>query len=64
MTARPILSLTGACERSGLSYPTASSGMKLLEELGIAHEITGWSRGWIFAYSEYISVLNEGTEPL
>ena len=64
LTARPILSLTGACRRSGLSYPAASSGMRLLEELGIAHEITGRSRGRIFAYSEYISVLNEGTEPL
>jgi Fic family protein len=61
---RPITSLQEACRRSGLSFPAASSGMKVLTELGIARELTGKKRGRLFGYDRYLAVLNEGTEPL
>ncbi|MFA4948801.1 MAG: Fic family protein [Candidatus Krumholzibacteriia bacterium] len=61
---RPIISLHEAGTRAGISFPTASTGMKLLEELGIARELTGKKRDRLFSYARYIEILSEGTEPL
>ncbi len=61
---RPISSLSDISDRAILTFPTASSGMQLLMELGIVSEITGQPRNRVFSYSRYISILNEGTEPL
>ncbi len=63
-TERPILSIALASSHSGLSVVGASSAIGLLTELGIVHEITGQARNRLFAYTEYISVLDEGTEPV
>ena len=60
----PIRSLSQVCDHTGLTPPTASSAMKSLVELGIAREITGRRRGRLFAYDGYLSILEEGTEPL
>ena len=62
LKARPILSITGAAEHSNLSYSAAASAMRLLVRQGIAREVTGKRRGRLFAYDEYVRVLNEGTE--
>ena len=59
---RPILSLPGICTRTSLSFPTVSSAMKLLVDQGITREITGNLRDRLFAYNEYLAILNEGTE--
>ena len=59
---RPILSLSEAGKRTNLSFPTVSSAMERLVEYGIAVEITGRRRGRLFAYGQYLSVLNEGDE--
>ena len=64
LMTRPIASLPDVSNRAVLTFPTVSSGMQLLVELGIANEITGQTRNRIFSYDRYISVLNEGTEPL
>lgn len=64
LKARPIGSLQEASRRAGLSFPAASSGMRLLADLGIAREITGRRRNRLFAYDRYLAILNEGTEPL
>lgn len=61
---RPIASLPEAARRTGLSYPAASSGMGVLEELGVAREITGRRRDRMYVYEGYLAILNEGTEPL
>jgi Fic family protein len=63
LKARPILTLTFIRERTGLSFPTASSAMDLLVELGIAREVTGKRRNRLFLYDQYLAILNEGTEP-
>lgn len=60
---RPITSAHRVTETTGLSFPTASSTLELLVELGIAREITGKRRNRIFAYDRYLATLNEGTEP-
>jgi len=64
LTAYPIRSLSQVCGHTGLTHPTASSAMEALVELGIAREVTGRRRGRLFAYDGYLSILNEGTEPL
>ena len=64
LTSHPVRSLSQVCDHSGLTPPTASSAMKSLVALGIAREITGRRRGRLFAYDGYLSILNEGTEPV
>lgn len=59
---RPIINLREASRRSGLSFPAASGGMALLIDLGIVRELTGKRRNRLFAYDEYLKILNEGTE--
>lgn len=38
--------------------------MDALVRLGIARELTGQRRNRVFTYDRYLSILNEGTEPL
>jgi len=47
-----------------LSEPTVYTAIQHLEKLGILHEITGKGRNRYYAYSEYMSILNEGTKPI
>ena len=61
---RPILSLQEVRRRAGLSFPAASSGMRVLTALGVARELTGRKRNRLFGYDRYMAILNEGTEPL
>jgi len=63
LKARPIVSLSAVSEATGLSFPAASSGMELLEGLGIARELTSKRRNRLFVYERYLAVLSEGTEP-
>jgi len=59
---QPLATLNRICESTGLSFPAAAKGMQQLEQLDIAHEITGHQRNRVFAYHHYLSILNEGTE--
>ena len=59
---RPLATLNQICESTGLSFPAAAKGMRQLEQLDIAREITGQQRNRVFAYQQYLSILNEGTE--
>ena len=61
---RPILSLAETCRDTKLSFPTATAAMGLLVTQEIAQEITGRSRDRLFVYSQYLDILNEGTEPI
>lgn len=61
---QPIASISSAVEKLGLSHPTVSNAVQHLEKLGIVRETTGRQRGRRFAYSDYMKILNEGTEPL
>ncbi|MCG8588129.1 MAG: Fic family protein [Proteobacteria bacterium] len=62
LKARPIQSMSSACEATNLSFPAVSSAMELLVDLGIARELTGKRRNRLFAYDRYLCILNEGTE--
>jgi Fic family protein len=61
MEERPITTLRDVSDKTGLSFPAASSGMKVLLDLKIAREITGKKRDRVFAYHRYLEILNEGT---
>ena len=61
---RPLLSVNELGKRTGLSFPAANNALNALNELGIVQEVTGQRRNRIFAYSAYLDILNEGSEPL
>jgi len=61
---RPLITLNEVHRRTGISFPTATKGMNALVELGIVRELTGQRRNRVFAYDRYLSILNEGIEPL
>jgi Fic family protein len=64
LAARPILSMPRLVKATELTFPTVSSALELLEELGIVRELTGKRRNRLFVYDRYLEVLSEGTEPL
>jgi len=47
-----------------LTDPPVYNVISRLEKAGILREVTGRQRGKIYAYDQYLSLLNEGTEPL
>ncbi len=61
---RPIVTLNEVCKRTRLSFPTATKGIHRLIQKEIIKERTGKRRNRVFAYSRYLDILNEGTEPL
>ena len=57
-----VLTIPEAARATKLSEPTAASAMARLESLGILREVTGRTRGRVWAYDQYLAVLNEGTD--
>ena len=47
-----------------LTDPPDYNAINRHEEAGILREVTGRQRGKVYVYHEYLSLLNEGTEPL
>ncbi|HEY0791536.1 MAG TPA: Fic family protein [Chthoniobacterales bacterium] len=60
----PITSTAGAAESTGLSAMTCGTILKKLEAIQLVREITGGQYGRLYAYNQYLKILNEGTEPL
>jgi Fic family protein len=58
MRDRPVTSLRGLCEVTGLPFPTAARGMDRLARLGIVREISGGRRNRVFAYEGCVAVLD------
>ena len=61
---KPLIGINEAAEKLKMSQPTVAKSIQHLEELGIVRETTGRQRGRRFVYSEYLNILNRGTEPL
>lgn len=61
---KPIVGIPDAAQKLGISAPTIAKSIQHLEKLGIVREITGKQRGRMFVYSDYLSILSHGTEPL
>ena len=60
---RPLFSTRELKDKTKLGNSVIASGIKVLEDLGVVSEVTGKRRGKIFVYTEYLNILNEGTEP-
>lgn len=60
----PIASVSRMSEALGISINTARSALEQLQKLGIVRELTGGKYGRLYAYDQYLAILNEGTEPL
>jgi Fic family protein len=61
---RPVCTIEDSRMRTGLSFPSTASGMKLLVKHGIVRELTGKKRNRVYVYDRYLSILSEGTEPI
>jgi Fic family protein len=61
---RPILTIQSASKALSMPFPTATAALERLREAGIVDETTGRLRGRIFAYTAYLGLLKQGTEPL
>lgn len=57
-----VLTIPEATSRLPFTEPTIGAAVGNLQKLGILREITGRSRGRIYAYGNYLAILNEGTE--
>jgi Fic family protein len=60
----PFLTVSKLVEQTGLSVPTVNGVLAGLERRKIIGEVTGRQRGRVFCYTDYLAILNEGTEPL
>lgn len=61
---RPLMTIPTLTTATNASFPTVSRAIDSLVSLGIVKEITGRKRERVFAYRQYLDILNEGTEPL
>ena len=59
-----IKTMQTVSEKLGISFPTAGMTLENLARIGVVRETTGRQRGWIYAYSEYLALLDRGTDPL
>jgi Fic family protein len=64
MQTSPFLTVAKAAARTGLTKPTINAAFDQLQALGLVAEVTKKRRGRVYAYREYLDILNEGGEPL
>ena len=62
LQGRPIASASTIGEAENLSAATINKALKTLTQIGIVQEITGGQRNRLFAYSQVLQILSEGTE--
>lgn len=63
MRKKPIFSINHLSSQLELTRPTITAAINTLITLGIVEELTGRQRDRVFVYRDYLSLLNEGTEP-
>ena len=57
----PMITLPSAAKSLGVSRGSVSSAVSRLVSLGILSEVTNKARNRIFAYTDYLDILREGT---
>jgi Fic family protein len=50
-------------EKTDLTAATVNKCLAHLERLGIVRELTARKRNRAFSYTQYVAILNQGTEP-
>ena len=61
---RAVISAIGASKALGTSVPTARTALNNLKKLGIVRDISGKGKERLYIYTELISILEKGTEPI
>ena len=61
---RPVLTLQPLGKQHAMTFPTATKAMQSLIAAGIVRELTGQRRNRVFVYDAYLTILNEGGQPL
>jgi Fic family protein len=56
---QPLCTIAKLSEKLGLSHVATGRAVNLLESIGILKETTGRQRGRIYAYDEYLKLLND-----
>lgn len=64
MQTNPFIRIRGAAKSLKLTVPTVTNALNHLLRLGVVKEVSGKQRDRLFAYSRYVSMVSEGTEPL
>jgi Fic family protein len=62
MRQRIVISASRVVEESDLTWPTVLAALKRLQELGIAHEVSGKKRYRLFQYTSQLDILNRDTD--
>ena len=57
----PIIDIKRTAAALGISFNTAATAIKKLQELGILKETTNAARNRVFAYEDYLQILRQGT---
>lgn len=58
-----LIHAASTAQRLRLTGPPVYAAIARLESAGILREVTGRQRGKLYVYDQYLSILNEGTEP-
>jgi Fic family protein len=58
----PVTTANTLVFQTGLSLPTVNRALEELRSLSLLEEITGRERNRIYRYTQYVAMLNEGTE--
>jgi Fic family protein len=62
LLVHPIATPGWLVERTGITPATVNKALSHLERLGIVQELTARKRNRLFSYSEYVEIMNRGTE--
>lgn len=61
---RAMISATDAAKVLAVSVPTARAALNKLKELGIVRDVSGKGKERLYIYSELITLLEQGAEPI
>jgi Fic family protein len=59
---RPYATATLLRPLASVSFPTASSALQSLQQMGIVREVTGRRKGKIYVYREYVRLMDQGVD--
>jgi len=62
MLEHPIATSNWLVKKTGISPATVNKCLTHLERLGIVSELTARKRNRVFSYTQYVQILNQGTE--
>jgi Fic family protein len=64
LQSNPYVRIRTAAKALKITVPTVTNALKLLSGAGIVKEVSGKKRDRLFAYSRYVNIVGEGTNPL